>query len=81
MPCHHNLDEYLDECVQAASISGDPKSFLFRTSPRSAVTPSAPPASPNTRATAESSKSARTTGLYDRRNDQVSLDEVERILI
>jgi hypothetical protein len=28
-----------------------------------------------------SHESARTTGLYDRRNDQVSLDEVERILI
>lgn len=26
-------------------------------------------------------ESARTTGLYDRRNDQVSLDEVERIVI
>jgi integrase len=26
-------------------------------------------------------ETARTTGLYDRRNDQVSLDEVERILI
>ncbi len=26
-------------------------------------------------------ESARTTGLYDRRNDQISLDEVERILI
>jgi hypothetical protein len=26
-------------------------------------------------------ESARTTGLYDRQNDQVSLDEVERILI
>jgi hypothetical protein len=26
-------------------------------------------------------QSARTPGLYDRRNDQVSLDEVERILI
>jgi integrase len=26
-------------------------------------------------------ESARTTGLYDRRNDQVSLDEVERVLI
>ena len=26
-------------------------------------------------------ESARTTGLYDRRNDQVSLDEVERIRI
>ena len=26
-------------------------------------------------------ESARTTGLYDRRNDQISLDEIERILI
>ncbi len=26
-------------------------------------------------------ESTRTTGLYDRRNDQVSLDEVERMLI
>ena len=26
-------------------------------------------------------ESARTTGLYDRRDDQVSLDEVDRILI
>ncbi len=26
-------------------------------------------------------ESARTTGLYDRRSDQVNLDEVERILI
>ncbi|MGD9878575.1 MAG: hypothetical protein AB7U95_00415 [Reyranella sp.] len=26
-------------------------------------------------------ESARTTGLYDRRDDQVALDEVERILI
>jgi hypothetical protein len=26
-------------------------------------------------------ESARTTGLYDRRDDEVSLDEVERIVI
>ena len=26
-------------------------------------------------------ESARTTGLYDRRNDDISLDEVERIVI
>ena len=26
-------------------------------------------------------ESSRTTGLYDRRQDQVSLDEVERIVI
>jgi integrase len=29
----------------------------------------------------ENHESARTTGLYDRRGDQISLDEVERILI
>ncbi len=26
-------------------------------------------------------ESARTTGLYDRRDDQINLDEVERIVI
>ena len=26
-------------------------------------------------------ESARTTGLYDRRDDEVSLDEIERIVI
>jgi integrase/recombinase XerD len=26
-------------------------------------------------------ESARTTGLYDRRSDEISLDEVERIVI
>jgi hypothetical protein len=26
-------------------------------------------------------ESSRTTGLYDRRDDQVSLDEIERIVI
>lgn len=26
-------------------------------------------------------ESARTTGLYDRRDDEVSLDEVEKIII
>jgi hypothetical protein len=50
---------------------------------------SGPPGSPSICVTVANSKaprqmpnheSARTTGLYDRRNDQVSLDEVERIL-
>jgi hypothetical protein len=31
MPCHHNLDRYLEEYVAAAGTAGDPKGRLFRT--------------------------------------------------
>ena len=31
MPCHHKLEEYLNEYIQAADIGTDPKGFLFRT--------------------------------------------------
>ena len=121
MPCHHSLDAYLTEYIEAADVGDEPKSWLFRStrartgeltdnplsqadvyrmiraarSPpasarRSAITPSVPPASPSTCATAASSRSRSAwpitnrrarPGLYDRRDDQVSLDEVERILI
>lgn len=121
MPCHHNLEEYLDEYLKAASIGGDQKSFLFRTSVGQSGTLTERPMSQvdvyrmirrraadagiktkigchTFRATGiteylrnggklevaqqmANHESARTTGLYDRRNDQVSLDEVERILI
>ncbi|MGH9656786.1 MAG: tyrosine-type recombinase/integrase [Bryobacteraceae bacterium] len=30
MPCHHNLETYLDEYLEAARIGGDKKGFLFR---------------------------------------------------
>jgi site-specific recombinase XerD len=121
MPCHHNLEEYLEEYVKAAGISGNSKSFLFRTSEGRSGTLTERPMSQvdvyrmirrraagagiktnigchTFRATGiteylrnggklevaqqmANHESARTTGLYDRRNDQVSLDEVERILI
>jgi integrase/recombinase XerD len=31
VPCHHNLDHYLDEYIAAAGIAGDVDGYLFRT--------------------------------------------------
>jgi integrase/recombinase XerD len=31
LPCHHNLEKYLDEYIAAAGIAGDPEGPLFRT--------------------------------------------------
>jgi site-specific recombinase XerD len=121
MPCHHKLEEYLNEYIAEADIGGDPKGFLFRTTQGQSgyltkrtmsqadayrmIRRRAADAGIKTkigchtfRATGiteylrnggklevaqqmANHESARTTGLYDRRNDQVSLKEVERILI
>jgi integrase/recombinase XerD len=119
LPCHHNLDRYLEEYIAAAGIGQDAKGPLFRTAcDRSglALTGNAPwqdayrmiqrrasAAGIKTRIgnhtfratgitaylknggaleTAQqmaAHESPRTTGLYDRRSDDVSLDEVEKI--
>ena len=34
VPCHHNLEQYLDEYIVAAGIAGDPDGPLFRTTGR-----------------------------------------------
>lgn len=121
MPCHHKLEAYLHEYIEAAGIKDDPKGWLFRTTEgHSRRLTGRPLSQPDVyrmirrraadagietkicchtfRATGiteylrnggklevaqqmANHESARTTGLYDRRNDQVSLDEVERILI
>jgi site-specific recombinase XerD len=121
MPCHHNLEEYLEAYIEGTGIGADPKGYLFRTSRgRGSLLSNKPMAQQDVyrmirrrardaavrtktcchsfRATGiteylrnggklevaqqmANHESARTTGLYDRRNDQVSLDEVERILI
>ncbi len=121
MPCHHNLEEYLEAYIVGAGIAADAKGYLFRTSRgRTCELSDKPMAQQDVyrmigrrailagvrtkicchsfRATGiteylrnggklevaqqmANHESARTTGLYDRRNDQVSLDEVERILI
>lgn len=120
VPCHHNLETYLDAYLTRASLTSDPKAMLFRTAAGKAsqslsekpMTQSDAYRMVQRRAEAAGIKtkignhsfratgitaylknggkleiaqqmanheSARTTGLYDRRSDDVSLDEVERI--
>lgn len=121
MPCHHTLEAYLDEYLDAAGLRDQPRTPLFRTVGRGTgqltITP-LPQANAYAmiqrralaagiatavcnhtfRATGITAylknggtleraanmanhSSTRTTQLYDRRSDDVSLDEVERILI
>jgi site-specific recombinase XerD len=128
MPCHHRLDAYLHDYLEARRIHPgaaqtrlEPKAWLFpslegRSGQLSGRAMSQPDVHRMIRRRAKAAgietsigchsfratgiteylrnggklemaqqmanhESARTTGLYDRRNDQVSLDEVERILI
>ena len=119
LPCHHNLDQYLEEWITAAGLAGAPETPLFPTlrhgrlqDARQALPQAnvhmmiqrrAKAAGLRTKISAHSFRatgittylqnggtleiaqqmagheSARTTGLYNRRNDAVALDEVERI--
>ena len=119
MPCHHNLEEYLDAYIEAAGIARARKGPLFRAASRKTKELADGPMSRvdvwrmirrrasdagietaigchTFRATGITDyltnggrievaqrmaghSNAKTTGLYDRRNDDVSLDEVERI--
>jgi site-specific recombinase XerD len=121
VPCHHNLEKYLDQYITGAKIADDPDGPLFRTAAgksgkltRNAmwqqdayrmIQRRAAAASIKThigchtfRATGITSylknkgtleaaqqianhESPRTTKLYDRRQDEISLDEVEKISI
>lgn len=65
VPCHHILEQYLDEYIAAAGIAA----YLKNKGTLEAAQHIANHESP------------RTTKLYDRRQDEISLDEVERILI
>jgi site-specific recombinase XerD len=119
VPCHHNLDHFLDEYIAAAGIAIDPDGYLFRTAPGTSgfltekpmhqqdaycmIQRRAKTAGIETRignhtfrATGITAylknsgklevaqhianhESPRTTKLYDRRQDEISLDEIERI--
>jgi site-specific recombinase XerD len=121
MPCHHNLDIYLNAYIEAVGIGENPKNFLFPTALGRTGELSTRPMTQSDayrmigrraveagiatkignhsfRATGiteylrnggrreiaqqmANHESARTTGLYDRRDDEVSLDEIERIVI
>ena len=121
VPCHHNLERYLDEYIAAAGIAEDPDAPLFQTAAGRTgqltgnalwqqdayrmIQRRAKAAGIQTRignhtfratgitaylknsGTLETAQhianheSPRTTKLYDRRQEEISLDEVERIAI
>ena len=119
LPCHHNLEKYIDEYIAAAGIAGDLDGPLFRTTGRktgqqqemwqqdayrmiqrrsAAIDLKTRIGNHTFRATGITAylknagtlehaqtmanhSSPRTTKLYDRRQDEISLDEVERISI
>jgi integrase/recombinase XerD len=117
VPCHHNLEKYLEEYLQAAGIGTDPEGPLFRawrngqlqrkalhqSNVHKMIRRRARLAGIRTKIGCHSFRatgitnylknggrlevaqqmagheSSRTTGLYDRRGEEISLDEVERI--
>jgi site-specific recombinase XerD len=119
VPCHHSLEQILDDYLAAAGIAGEPDGPLFRTTGRKtgAVHPlwqqdvyrmiqrraaaagiatkignhtfraTGITAYLKNKGTLEHAQtianhaSPRTTKLYDRRSDEISLDEVEKIAI
>lgn len=121
MPCHHNLEAYLEAYLDGGGLRDDPKGPLFRTVGRvtgrftgtplpqanayamirrrassadiatkvgnhtfraTGITAYLKNGGTLERAAAMANHaSTRTTQLYDRRRDDMSLDEVERILI
>jgi integrase/recombinase XerD len=119
LPCHHNLEKFLDEWLNASAMAAQSTAPLFPTLRHGKLEARLPLAQANvhsmiqrralaagiaTRISCHSFRatgittylqnggklevaqqmagheSARTTGLYDRRNDAVELDEVERVV-
>lgn len=118
LPCHHNLEQYLEEWIAMSGLGSEPEAPLFPTLRHGRLTARTPLPQANvhlmiqrrakaaglkTKISAHSFRatgittylqnggkleiaqhmagheSARTTGLYDRRSDEVALDEIERI--
>ena len=119
LPCHHNLEQFLDEWLSKTGLAVEPNAPLFPTMRHGKLTGRQPMAQAEVyqmirrraaaagiatkischsfRATGitvylqnggklevaqqmAGHESARTTGLYDRRNDAVALDEIERVV-
>ena len=82
VPANHYLDEYLEAYINGAGLGEDPKRFLFCTTRATGITAYLKNTGKLEIAQQIAAhESPRTTGLYDRRDDDVSLDEVERITI
>ena len=119
LPCHHSLEQFLDDYIAVAGIAGDANGPLFRTTGRKTGQPQAMWQQDAYRMIQRRARAAgiktrignhtfratgittylrnagklehaqamanhaspRTTKLYDRREERISLDEVERIAI
>jgi site-specific recombinase XerD len=93
MPCHHKLEAYLDAYIEAAGIEDDRNMVRRRASDAGIETAIGCHTFRATGITdyltnggrievaqrMAGHSNAKTTGLYDRRNDDVSVGEVERI--
>jgi integrase/recombinase XerD len=83
--CHHKLEGYLDEYLQAAGIANEKSGPLFRAARGRSMPGSWSGAAPKTPASADAlaagHASSKTTALYDRRDDEISVEEVEGIAI
>jgi integrase len=118
LPCHHNLEQFLDEWLSASGLAAEPTAPLVPTLRHGKLATRFHLAQANVHMTIQrraiaagiqtkvschsfratgittylqnggklevaqqmaGHESARTTGLYDRRNDSVALDEIERI--
>jgi integrase/recombinase XerC len=80
-PCHHKLEAFLDEYIAAAGIRNDKAGPLFRTTGRATgITDYLKSDGTLEHAEAMANHSSpRTTKFYDRRGDEVSLDEYRRV--
>jgi site-specific recombinase XerD len=74
MPAHHNLESYLDAYIEAAKIR-----HTFRATGITAYLEAG--GTLENAQTMAAHESPRTTKLYDRTGDEITLDEVERITI
>jgi hypothetical protein len=88
-PCHHNLEADLHAYIVGAGLAHDPRALSFQTHDRSTGRLTGNPVTANLKnggtlekaAQMANHASTRTTQLYDRRAEEVTLDEVERVQI
>jgi integrase len=79
VPCHHRLDQFLHDYIEAADIETRIGNHTFRATGITTYLKNS--GKLEVAQQIANHESPRTTKLYDRRQDEISLDEIERITI
>src|SRR6202162_1778611 len=79
VPCHHSLDQCLQDYIEAAGIETRIGNHTFHATGITAYLKNN--GKLEVAQQIANHESPRTTKLYDRRTDEISLDEIERITI